>query len=73
MIESTLILDRIITSIMTLYFIAIAIWIIWLLLIAISNITKKIKKMDSVKIIIICMCIYLIITIGSTIIVSYVY
>lgn len=48
MIESTLILDRIITSIITsimaLYFIAIAIWIIWLLLIAISNITKKIKK-----------------------------
>lgn len=44
MIESTLILDRIITSIMTLYFIAIAIWIIWLLLIAISNITKKIKS-----------------------------
>lgn len=44
MIESTLILDRIIISIMTLYFIAIAIWIIWLLLIAISNITKKIKK-----------------------------
>ena len=44
MIESTLILDRIITSIMTLYFIAIAIWIIWLLLIAISNITKKIKN-----------------------------
>lgn len=44
MIESTLVLDIVIMSIMTLYFIAIAIWIIWLLLIAASNIIKKIKK-----------------------------
>lgn len=44
MIESTLVLDIVIMSIMTLYFIAISIWIIWLLLIAASNIIKKIKK-----------------------------